>query len=132
MQDVVDHLLGAAHDAAVKLKTLSNQWATKAPNHPWLRTLQNHDPSVIRTLTHMAVDVYNDSKLLTSAAWSWPSRSLSQLHAEEHFIKYTNDSPEDGIKFSLSFNLKQSNCTTEILAITLKCFTFKVIVNDKS
>ena len=100
MQDVVDHLLGAAHDAAVKLKTLSNQWATKAPYHPWLRTLQNHDPSIVRTLTHMAVDVYNDSKLLTSAVWSWPSRSLSQLHAEEQFIKYTNDSPEGGIKFS--------------------------------
>ena len=95
--NVVDHLLGAAHDAAVKFKTLSNQWA---PNHPWLRTIQNHDPSVIRTLTHMAVDVYNNSKLLTSAAWSWPSRSLSQLHAKEQFIKYTNDSPEGGIKFS--------------------------------
>ena len=68
IQNVVDHLLGAANDAAIKLKTLSNQWATKAPNHPWLQTLQNQDPSVIKTFTHMAVDVYNDSKLLTSAA----------------------------------------------------------------
>ncbi|CAB4032411.1 Hypothetical predicted protein [Paramuricea clavata] len=56
MQDVVDHLLGAAYDAAIKLKNLSTQWATKAPNHPWLRTLKNHDSSVIRTLTHMAVE----------------------------------------------------------------------------
>ena len=48
----------------------------------------------------MAVDVYDDSKLLTSAAWSWPSRSLSQLHAEEQFVKYMNDSPEGGMQFS--------------------------------
>ena len=37
-----------------------------------------------------AVDVYNDSKLLTPAASSWPSRSLAQLHADTQFKIYGN------------------------------------------
>ena len=32
-------------------------------------------------MSHTAVDVYNDSKLLSPAAWPWPSRYLAQLHA---------------------------------------------------
>ena len=65
------------------------KWATKDKSHPWVRTLQSNDPAVVRSLIHMAVDVYNDSKLLTPAAWSWPSRSLAQLHAEEQFKTYS-------------------------------------------
>ena len=41
---------------------------SSSSNHPWLRTLKSNDPNVIQTLSHMAVDVYNDSKLLTPAA----------------------------------------------------------------
>ena len=50
----------------------------------------------------MAIDVYNDSKLLTLAAWSWPSRSLSHLHAEQQlkihsdgdrFVEFTEFTP---------------------------------------
>ena len=36
----------------------------------------------------MAVDVYNDSKTLTLAAWSWPSRSVADLHAEQQLMRY--------------------------------------------
>ncbi len=36
----------------------------------------------------MAVDVYNDSKNLKLAAWSWPSRSLAGLHAEQQLKLY--------------------------------------------
>ena len=68
-------------------KTPLSQWSASSSNHLCLRTLNGNDPNVIQTLSHMAVDVYNDSKLLTSAAWSWPSRSLAQLHAVQDLWK---------------------------------------------
>ena len=90
LQDIVDHLHGATHAAALEMKRLSTQWSNNSMNHPWLRTLKSNDLNVIQTLIHMAVDVYNDSKLLTPAAWSWPSRSLAQLHADTQFKIYGN------------------------------------------
>eukprot|EP00794_Sanderia_malayensis_P004959 gene4959-5604_t len=69
-------------------REMVRKWATKDKSHPWVRTLQSNDPGVVRSLIHMAVDVYNDSKLLTQSTWSWPSRSLAQLHAEEQFKTY--------------------------------------------
>ena len=68
LQDIVDHLHGAPHAAAIEMKKLHSQWSASSSNHPWLRTLKSNDPNVIQTLSHMAVDVYNDSKLLTPAA----------------------------------------------------------------
>ena len=98
LQDIVDHLHRSPHAAALERKKLSTEWASNSTNHPWLRTLKSNDPGVIQTLIHLAVDVYNDSKLLTPAAWSWPSRSLAQLHAEEQFKIYGNS--ESSIAFS--------------------------------
>ena len=81
LQDIVDHLHGAPHAAAKEMKKLHSQWSASSSNHPWLRTLKSNDPNVIQTLSRTAVDVYNDSKLLSPAAWPWPSRYLAQLHA---------------------------------------------------
>ena len=99
LQDIVDHLHGAPHTAALKMKTVSTQWTEKDSTHPWLRTLKRYDSNIIQTLIQMAVDVYNDSKLLTPTAWSWPSRSLAQFHAEEQFKSYSNTA-EGGLGFS--------------------------------
>ena len=88
LQDIVDHLQGASHAAAMEKRELVRKWAAKDRSHPWVRTLQANDPGVVKSLIHMAVDVYNDSKLLTQSAWFWPSRSLAQLHAEEQFKTY--------------------------------------------
>ena len=68
---------------------LIEQWSKKDSNHPRLKNLKTNDPAVINTLGHMAVDVYNDSKLLTPA-WSWPSRSLASIHAEQQAKKYVS------------------------------------------
>ncbi len=81
--DIIDHLHGASHAAAMEKRELVRKWAATDRSHPWVRTLQANDPGVVKSLIHMAVDVYNDSKLLTQSAWFWPSRSLAQLHAEE-------------------------------------------------
>ena len=52
---------------------LIEKWNKKDSNGDWLKTLKTNDPAVINTSVHMAVDVYNDSMLLTLSAWSWPS-----------------------------------------------------------
>ena len=88
LKDVIDHLHGAPHEAAMERAKLIEQWSKKDSNHPWLKTLKTNYPAVINTLVHMAVDVYNDSKLLTPSAWSWPSRSLVSKHAEQQAKKY--------------------------------------------
>ncbi len=90
LKDVIDHLHGAPHAAAMERERLEQQWNSKDSNHPWLKTMKSNDPSVINTLVQMAVDVYNDSKLLTLAAWSWPSRSLANMHGEQQAKIYAN------------------------------------------
>ena len=86
-QDIVDHLHGAPHAAAIEMKKLHSRWSASSSDHPWLGTLRSNDPNVIQTLTHMALDVYNNSNLLTFVGWSWPSRSLAQLHAVQESWK---------------------------------------------
>ena len=43
---------------------------------------------MVRTPVDLAISVHNDSKLLTAAAWSWPSPALANLHAEKHYKVY--------------------------------------------
>ena len=90
LKDVIDHLHGTPHEAAMKRAKLMQQWNNNVPNYLLLRTMKSNDPAIINTLVHMAVDVFNDSKLLTPFAWSWPSRSLACIHAEEQAKKYTD------------------------------------------
>ena len=49
---------------------------------------------MVRTLVDLAVSVHNDNKLLTAAAWSWPSRSLANLHAERQYKVYKQHDAE--------------------------------------
>ena len=50
LQDIVDHLHGASHAAALEMKKLSTQWSDNSMNHPWLRTLKSNNLNVIQTL----------------------------------------------------------------------------------
>ena len=88
LQNVIDHLHGTSHAAAVDKKRITALWNSKDDRHPWIKVVKSNDPTVLQTLTRMAVDVYNDSKNLTLAAWSWPSRSLAGLHAEQQLKMY--------------------------------------------
>ena len=88
LQLVVDHLLGPSHEAVLEHKKLLALWNEQDEDHPWIRTLRTNNPQVVRTLVDLAVSVHNDSKLLTAAAWSWPSRSLANLHAERQYKVY--------------------------------------------
>ena len=88
LQDVIDHLHGPSHAAAMERKKMAALWSSKDDRHPWMKVVKSSDPTVLQTLTHMAVNVYNDSKNLTLAAWSWPSRSLADLHAKQQLKSY--------------------------------------------
>ena len=63
-------------------------------NHPWLKVLKKENQATVENLIRLAIDVYNDSKLLTPSAWSWPSRSLASLCAEKQ-IKTFNENGSD-------------------------------------
>ncbi|ESN94349.1 hypothetical protein HELRODRAFT_164179 [Helobdella robusta] len=41
-----------------------------------------------KTIDYLKVDVHNDSVTKTLSAWSWPSRSLAQMHAENQVKQY--------------------------------------------
>ena len=80
LQGAVDHLNSRAHRAAAEAAKLQQQWAAKTGSHPWVAVLTKTDAGVTKFLIELAVTVYNDSLLETPTAWSWPARSLANLH----------------------------------------------------
>ena len=61
-------------------------WNAKDKRHPFINLVtKSISPTVLKTLTEVTLEVYNDSKSLTLAAWSWPARSLANLHAQQQF-----------------------------------------------
>ncbi|XP_025413676.1 uncharacterized protein LOC112685865 [Sipha flava] len=85
---IVDHLHSDAHNAARKADENQRLWLTQADKHPWVKILKNHESEIIKNLIELAVDVHNDSKVLTLSANSWPSRSLSKMHANAQIASY--------------------------------------------
>ena len=59
-----------------------------------VESFKKENQATVENLIRLAIDVYNDSKLLTPSAWSWPSRSLASLCAEKQ-IKTFNDNGSD-------------------------------------
>ena len=83
LKRIVDHLYSKMHKAAVDAKNCKELWDNQSQNHPWVRVLQKQEQVTVESLIKLAIDVYNDSKLLTPSAWSWPARSLATAHAEK-------------------------------------------------
>lgn len=59
--------------------------------HPWIKTLKSHEAGKVKLLIELAIDVYNDSRQLTLSAHSWPSRSLSKIHADSQIASYKEE-----------------------------------------
>ena len=78
---VVDHLNGAAHEAALAASRLCHQWQSQQSSHPWIAIQKKYRADVLSVLVELATDVYNDSLVETPTAWSWPSRSLAAQHS---------------------------------------------------
>lgn len=85
---VVDHLRIDSHGAACKADETQRLWLTQSDKHPWIKVLKNHESEIVKNLIEIAIDVHNDSKVLTLSANSWPSRSLSKMHADAQIASY--------------------------------------------
>lgn len=93
---VIDHLLSRAHKATAELQRKSELWEFQSDKHPWVKTLKKHRAEVTEFLVKLAVDVYNDCQVETPTAWSWPSRSLANLHSDslnKRFVDHGWDTP---------------------------------------
>ena len=73
----------------------------------------------MKTLTEMAVEVYNDSKSLTLAAWSWPGRSLANLHAQQQFYALIDS---DNVQSFTLLSQVERNFIIRIQCIMQKCW----------
>ena len=49
LEDIIDHLHGNVHKAAVEQKTHSEQWKEKDANHPWLTVVRKTNKVVLET-----------------------------------------------------------------------------------
>ncbi|ESN91332.1 hypothetical protein HELRODRAFT_165352 [Helobdella robusta] len=88
LQRIIDHLKGGAHSAAQRADLARKQWTAQSDKHPWVKILKQHNIELISTLIRLTVDVHNDSVTKTLSAWSWPSRSLAQMHAKNQVKQY--------------------------------------------
>lgn len=79
---VIDHLSSASHSAAMEHQKLVDMYERQSSKHPWLASLKKHRAEVVDFLIQLAMDVYNDSLLVTPSANSWPARSLTVMAAQ--------------------------------------------------
>jgi hypothetical protein len=91
LERIIDHLKTEAHKAADNLDKMQQKWMAQSDQHPWIRTLKSHNTEKVKLLIELAIDVYNDSRQLTLSAHSWPSRSLSKIHADTQVASFKDE-----------------------------------------
>lgn len=87
LERIIDHLNTAAHNAADNISKMQQKRMTQSDQHPWVKSLKSHNAEKIKLLIELAIDVYNVSWQLTLSAHSWPSRSLSKIHADTQILQ---------------------------------------------
>lgn len=80
---LIVHLKGRPHAAALDAKSLHDNFVQQSYKHPWLNMLKKHRTHELIKLIRLAMDVYNDTLCETASGYSWPSRSLTSIRAEE-------------------------------------------------
>ena len=55
-------------------------------SHPWACVMKKSKAETLNFLIHLAVDAYDDAKVETMNARSWPSRSLAGEHSN-HLVR---------------------------------------------
>ena len=92
--------------------------------HTWVQIVKSHNENIISTLTHLAVDVHNDSMVKTLSAWSWTSRSLAHIHAENQIAQYSDHTLDgDFVRFippAAAVVYQKPDRYSEMLSIILK------------
>ena len=78
------HHISPAHLACVEAKQNKELYeANDAQHHPWLNVIVKMDKQLLQHMNQVILDVYNDAKIGTLSAWSWPSRFQTQCFAEQ-------------------------------------------------
>ncbi|KAL4144148.1 hypothetical protein QTP88_006374 [Uroleucon formosanum] len=85
---IIDHLNSNAHNAACCAEKTQVFWMSQSDKHPWLKFLKSHESEIVTNLIELAIDVHNDSRIMTLSANSWPSRSLSKIHSDAQISTY--------------------------------------------
>ncbi|KAF0759420.1 DUF4371 domain-containing protein, partial [Aphis craccivora] len=85
---ILDHLNSDAHNAACCAEQTQTLWMSQSNKHPWVKLLKSHESEVVTNLIELAIDVHNDSRVMTLSANSWPSRSLSKIHSNAQIATY--------------------------------------------
>ena len=83
LKNIIDHLHSEIHQAALDARKYKELCDRQDQNHPLVRILKKQEQTTVGNLIKLAIDVYNDSKLLTPSAWSWPARALATAHADQ-------------------------------------------------
>ena len=82
LKKVIDHFLGSAHTAATERKELEQKWNKGSSSHPWIKTIEKVNTRNLECLINMFYEIYNDSRVLTLSANSYPSRALTHMAAK--------------------------------------------------
>lgn len=91
LERIIDHLLGNAHKASCERKSLEEKWEKQSSNHPWINVIKNINQKDIDSLIKMFYHIYNDAKVLTLSANSYPSRSLTEMAAQNLINSINSD-----------------------------------------
>jgi hypothetical protein len=83
LKNIIDYLHSEIHQAALDAKKYKELLDNQDLNHPLVRVLKKPEQTTVENLIKLAIDVYNDSKLLTPSAWSWPARALATAHVDQ-------------------------------------------------
>lgn len=87
---IIDHALSSIHRASVEGKANSKLFEKGSTDHPWIAVCVKMNRSLYEKCVVTAFDVFNDAKIGTLSAWSWPSRHLARL-ASSAFIAGDRD-----------------------------------------
>lgn len=91
LERIIDHINSEAHKAAFNLDEMEKKWTTQSDMHPWVKTLKTYTAEKVKLLIELALDVYNDSRVMTLSAHSWPSRSLTKIHIDTQTSSYKDN-----------------------------------------
>ena len=80
---LIDHENHPCHDAAMKAKRRSELADVDPMPVPIISRLRNMEKSTFEKVSVFMLDVYNDTQRGTLSAWTWLSRILTQLKAED-------------------------------------------------
>ena len=80
---IEEHEKHDCHDAALKAKRRSDLWSSELTSIPLLAGIRRMETDVFLKVSAYMLDVYNDAQRRTLSAWSWPSRVLTRLKADE-------------------------------------------------